>query len=241
MREKSLNWYDKAILTYIALRQGDNGECYPKGEDIAIDLGIDPKTVTRSTDRLDRLGRIRKVRVHGGRKQNNTYSLVGQLVPPDQESRGTESPAKQKSRGTESPADGGTESPARPQSRGTESPALYISNKYKQHNKSNREFTPPTPNQVSDYAKSIDFKLQGEKFCDYYLAQGWKLANGQPMKDWRAAVRNWQRTEKKNGNYDGRTTTGDHGKTKSGKQPKGNADDSGHSEYDRPGTVINCD
>ena len=26
---------------------------------------------------------------------------------------------------------------------------------------------------------------------DYYAAQGWKLSNGNPMKDWRAAVRNW--------------------------------------------------
>ena len=104
-----------------------------------------------------------------------------------------------------------------------------------------RRFTPPKPNQVSDYAKSIDFELDGEKFCDYYQAQGWKLKSGQPLKDWKAAVRNWKRTEKKNGNYDGRTIKGSNGNPKTGKRPEGNADDSGRSVYDMPAAVINCD
>ena len=33
------------------------------------------------------------------------------------------------------------------------------------------------------------------RFVDYYGQQGWKLSNGNPMKDWKAAARNWARRD----------------------------------------------
>ena len=56
----------------------------------------------------------------------------------------------------------------------------------------------PTPDEVSEYAKSIGFHtLSAEQFCDYYSARGWKLSNNNAMKDWRAAVRTWKRNDEK--------------------------------------------
>jgi len=54
---------------------------------------------------------------------------------------------------------------------------------------------PPTSVMVTDYAKEINYQLDGNKFCDYYAARGWKLKGGTLMKDWRAAVRTWKRRD----------------------------------------------
>ena len=55
-----------------------------------------------------------------------------------------------------------------------------------------KRFEKPTPQQVRQYAASIKFDLDGQRFCDYYDSRGWRIAN-QPMKDWKAAVRTWKR------------------------------------------------
>lgn len=56
----------------------------------------------------------------------------------------------------------------------------------------------PTPKEVTDYAKSRGFDLDGELFCDFYASKGW-LVGKSPMKDWQAAVRTWQRQRKDQG------------------------------------------
>jgi len=51
---------------------------------------------------------------------------------------------------------------------------------------------PPTPDEVQAYCDERGNGISGTHFCDYYAAQGWRLSNGQPLKDWKAAVRNWE-------------------------------------------------
>lgn len=60
-----------------------------------------------------------------------------------------------------------------------------------------RRFTPPTRQDVDDYAKSemIGSNTSVDKFHDYYTANGWKVGRN-AMKDWRAAFRNWIKNEK---------------------------------------------
>ena len=57
-------------------------------------------------------------------------------------------------------------------------------------------FTPPTLDDVQAYSIEQGITLDCERFIDYYTAQGWKLSNGNKMKDWRAACRNWARRSK---------------------------------------------
>ena len=64
------------------------------------------------------------------------------------------------------------------------------------------KFTKPTPEEVSEYAKSIDFDLEGNSFVDYYEARGWKYKQGQPMKSWQAAVRTWKGRHKETSSRD---------------------------------------
>jgi len=54
----------------------------------------------------------------------------------------------------------------------------------------------PTPQEVEDYARSIDYTIDGEQFCDHYESKGWMIGRS-PMKSWPAAVRTWKRMDRK--------------------------------------------
>lgn len=56
-------------------------------------------------------------------------------------------------------------------------------------------FIKPTIPEIEIYARSIGFKLNAKSFVDYYEARGWQFKSGQPMKDWKATVRNWKTNE----------------------------------------------
>lgn len=58
-----------------------------------------------------------------------------------------------------------------------------------------KRFTPPTVSEVSDYCLERGNAVDPERFVDFYSAKGWKVGN-QPMKDWKAAVRTWEKREK---------------------------------------------
>ena len=61
--------------------------------------------------------------------------------------------------------------------------------------KPRKRFTPPTPDEVRVYASSIGYEFDAEKFCDFYAAKGWVVGKS-PMKDWKAAVRNWRSSDR---------------------------------------------
>lgn len=56
-------------------------------------------------------------------------------------------------------------------------------------------FTPPSPDEVSAYAEQAGVNIDPHRFCDHYAANGWRVGGRSPMKDWRAAVRNWARND----------------------------------------------
>lgn len=66
------------------------------------------------------------------------------------------------------------------------------------------KFVKPTLEQVKEYCKERNNNVDPEKFIDFYTSKGWKVGN-QPMKDWKACVRTWERKDKKEDslpNYD---------------------------------------
>ncbi|WMN06152.1 hypothetical protein QYS48_31785 [Marivirga arenosa] len=61
-------------------------------------------------------------------------------------------------------------------------------------------YTPPSKEelktffeqQAEEYSIPVRFApVEAEKFFNYYSAKGWKVGSKSPMKDWKAAVRNW--------------------------------------------------
>lgn len=64
-------------------------------------------------------------------------------------------------------------------------------------------FVPPTLEQVREYCKSRNNNVDAEHFVDYYTANGW-LVGKNKMKDWKAAVRTWERNNFSNNNKSGK-------------------------------------
>jgi hypothetical protein len=55
-------------------------------------------------------------------------------------------------------------------------------------------FKKPTLTEVETYCQERNNNVDPEGFVDYYEANGWKVGRS-PMKDWKAAVRTWERKE----------------------------------------------
>ena len=61
--------------------------------------------------------------------------------------------------------------------------------------KARSRFIPPTLEEVSAFIAENNYRVNAEKFIDYYNANGWMVGKTK-MKDWKAAVRNWHRNER---------------------------------------------
>ncbi len=58
--------------------------------------------------------------------------------------------------------------------------------------KDNKGFTPPSVDEVDAYCKERSNGINAQDFVDYYASQKWKKANGRPVADWKACVRQWE-------------------------------------------------
>lgn len=57
-------------------------------------------------------------------------------------------------------------------------------------------FVPPTPQEVTAYCQQRQNGIDGNEFCDFYASKGWMIGKSK-MKDWRAAVRTWEKSRQK--------------------------------------------
>ena len=99
---------------------------------------------------------------------------------------------------TESVSESGTEQEPSPEAR-SQKPDTIDQNQKK---RGASRFSPPALDEVKAYCADRKNQVNPETFVDFYAAKGWKVGN-QPMKDWKAAVRTWEKREQftpKNGN-----------------------------------------
>lgn len=61
--------------------------------------------------------------------------------------------------------------------------------------KSVARFRKPTVEEVAAYADERGIAIDAQRFCDFYASKGWRVGSS-PMRDWRAAVRNWAARDK---------------------------------------------
>ena len=76
---------------------------------------------------------------------------------------------------------------------------------YKSNNKSigddkkRKRFIPPTLEEVAAYCRERNNTVDPQHWHDYYSSNGWKVGKN-PMKDWKSAVRTWERNGFSNSN-----------------------------------------
>lgn len=59
-------------------------------------------------------------------------------------------------------------------------------------------FIPPSVDEVKAYCEERKNQVDPDRFVDFYTSKGWKVG-ANSMKDWKAAVRNWERGRERNG------------------------------------------
>ena len=58
-----------------------------------------------------------------------------------------------------------------------------------------RNFVPPSLSEVKAYCQERNNGINPEQFIDFYESKGWFVGKNK-MKDWKAAVRNWEQRRK---------------------------------------------
>lgn len=57
-----------------------------------------------------------------------------------------------------------------------------------------KRFVPPSIEEVKEYCKQRNNNVNAEQFIDFYESKGWMVGKNK-MKDWKAAVRTWEKRE----------------------------------------------
>lgn len=68
----------------------------------------------------------------------------------------------------------------------------------KGENKPLKKFIKPKIEEIISYCRERNNSVNPERFFDFYESKGWKVGKN-PMKDWRAAVRTWEREDQARG------------------------------------------
>ena len=55
-----------------------------------------------------------------------------------------------------------------------------------------KRFQPPTLDEVREYCRERGNRVDPQRWFDFYVSNGWRVGKN-PMKDWKAAVRTWER------------------------------------------------
>ena len=186
---KVLTDKQKLLIALISNLSNERGYCFASNKYLGDCLDCSESTIKDHLKKLEDmniLGRIIKLKENGDFEYR---SLVINIEIPRPEKTTTSA-----------------EKSAYPSARKLAHNNIVINNKDIIDNKlytDNKKFVKPTPKEVNDYAKEIDFKLDGDYFCDWNEARGW-LVSKNPMKDWKAAIRTWKRNAK---NFEPNTPT----------------------------------
>ena len=101
----------------------------------------------------------------------------------------------------------------------------------KRASKTTAKFAPPTHEEAQAYIDKMNFHWgNADLFIDFNEQKGWRLSDGKPMRDWKAAMRNWEnRWKQKYQNGELKTQTTDKYSTRRG------TDVGNHTEADYGG------
>lgn len=139
---------------------------------------IRPTLDRNSTEYSERCERVRKARSEAGKKhRGNQYRKMEQMEQMEQME-------------LDSDSDSDSDSTVLPPIVGNIEKSTNVDTK-----KTAQRFSRPSVSEVRDYIAEQGYSVDAEAFIDFYEAKGWRVGSN-PMKDWRAAVRTWERRHK---------------------------------------------
>ena len=168
-QDKSLSWNEKILLMEIDSFTSKGHECYISNEYIAELLGVSMSWASKCLSHLMEVGYVKMVRFDGRKRYvESTIQFKADLNNSSMQD-------------------------------GTLVQHTNIENKYINNNslykKSSSHFQKPSLEEIRQYCISRGNKVDPEQFFNFYESKGWIIGKS-PMKDWRAAVRTWEKREK---------------------------------------------
>ena len=172
----------KAIYGMLCSYAGTGAEAYPSVDFMCDKLKISNTRFYKHMNLLVGAGVVIKMQTKSERGgfANNTYILSPNLQNLHPQNEGMENLHLQ-NEGMENEGDNNNN---------------YNNNNYNNNNinKKSSRFTPPTVEEVAAYCKERNNSVNAESFIDFYESKGWMIGKNK-MKDWKAAVRNWEKKE----------------------------------------------
>jgi hypothetical protein len=191
----------RAVLNLLNLRCNGSGVCWPAMKTIAREIGCTERSVQNHLAELIAAGFVELVR-GGGRGLSNRYRL-NLPVQNVENSSGFSDPEGEPNVENSSGFSGGgsvqnIETVAgniEKFSLNTETVSIYpLRTTKKPIGGARNKFQKPNVEQVRQFAESNSLPIsEAEPFCDHYESNGWRVGGRGPMRDWRAAFRNWCR------------------------------------------------
>ena len=179
-----LTLLDKVIFARISAL--DNGEgCYATNKYLAKFCGCVVTRVSMIVSKLIKFGLIEKS--NSDTEQRVLRVCVGVLSDTPSPKENTPSPKENTPSLKENPPSLKENPPFSKR----EPPTSYKNTKEERINDCKR-FAPPTLEEVRSYCRERNNRVDAQRFIDYYTSNGWKVGRN-PMKDWKAAVRTWER------------------------------------------------
>lgn len=168
-QNRSLSWNEKILLMEIDSFTAKDRECYISNEYIAELLGVSVSWASKCLSHLLELGLVRVVKFDGRKRYvESTIQFKADLNESSMQD------------GTKVPYTNNNE---------------YINNNNSLYKKGSSRFQKPSLDDIRAYCISRGNNVDPEQFLNFYQSKGWMVGKT-PMRDWRAAVRTWEKREK---------------------------------------------
>ena len=168
-QNRSLSWSEKILLMEIDSFTAKDRECYISNEYIAELLGVSVSWASKCLSHLLELGFVRVVKFDGRKRYvESTIQFKADL--------------------NESSMQDGTKVQHTDNNE-------YININNTLSNKGRTKFQKPSLDEVRLYCQERNNQVDPERFFNFYESKGWVVGKS-PMKDWKAAVRTWEKREK---------------------------------------------
>lgn len=169
-QDKSLSWNEKILLMEIDSFTSKGHDCYISNEYIADLLGVTERSASRLLSHLLESGLIRVVKFDG-RKRYVESTISFQAEWTQMSMQGGQSCLH------------------------TDNNEYININNNTLSNKETGRFKKPSIEEIRSYCLEKSSRVDPEQFFNFYESNGWMVGKNH-MKDWKAAVRTWEKREK---------------------------------------------
>ena len=210
LRYKKITPSAKLLYAKLVQYAGKDGNCFPSIDTLAEDLGLSVRQIITLLKILEKDGFIVKVKATGKDKlihKNNQYLFL--LHKIFEETLNVES----NQNSTNFTSEGEVEFTSGCEKEFTSNNNKIVNNKIVDNNIYNiceeddkKRFKKPTVEEIKEYCIERSNGIDAQQFYDFYEAKNWYIGKNK-MKDWKAAVRTWERNRQSN-NYNNPGRTG---------------------------------